>query len=79
MGDGCKPVIRGKHTVHILLACYFVISSIGIHADKQVLENITLIVDATCIALQSCIDDDTILTLIAAADTVARDLVTSYS
>ena len=79
MGDGCEPVIRGKHAVHILLTSHLIICSIGIHANEQVLEDITLIVDAPSIALQTCIDDDTILTLITATDTVARDFITSHS
>ena len=78
VGDGSKPVVGSKHAVHVLLSCHFIVSSIGIHTDEQVLEDIALIVDAPGIALKSSIENDTILTLITETGAVARHLITAH-
>ena len=78
MGDSGKPVIWGKHAVNILLTRYLIVSGVGIDTNEEVLKDIALIVDTASIALQSSVQDDAVLTLIAAADAVTRDFVATH-
>ena len=78
MRDGSHPRVGGKHRTAVRLSFHGAQCATGIHADEQVLEHIPLVVDTACIALQTRTQQDTLLTLITAADAVARHLVTTH-